>query len=93
MVCLAGQNDHGTARSLRTAYFQVDDKIFQQKDGMALGSSLSPIISTIYMGNFKKLAFDLTQHKPSPCFRYIDIFVVWPHGLEWLQNFLSHLNS
>jgi hypothetical protein len=24
---------------LRTTYFQVDDKFFQQKDGMAMGSS------------------------------------------------------
>jgi hypothetical protein len=26
----------------RTTYFQVDDKFFQQKDGMDLGSCLSP---------------------------------------------------
>jgi hypothetical protein len=25
---------------LRTTYFQEDDKFFQQKDGMAMGSSL-----------------------------------------------------
>jgi hypothetical protein len=41
---------------LRTTYFQVDDKFFQQKDGMAIGSSLSPIVSNIYMEHFEKLA-------------------------------------
>jgi hypothetical protein len=34
---------------LRTSYFQVDDKFFQQEDGMAMGNSLSPIISSISM--------------------------------------------
>jgi hypothetical protein len=36
----------------RTTYFQVDNKFFQQKDGMAMGSSLSPIISNIIHGAF-----------------------------------------
>jgi hypothetical protein len=43
---------------LRTTYFQVDDKFFLQKDGMAMRSSLSPIISNIYMEHFEKLALD-----------------------------------
>jgi hypothetical protein len=79
--------------SLRTTYFQVDDKFLQQKDGMAKGSSLSPIISNIYMEHFEKLDLDSAQHKPLLCLQYVDIFVVWPHGPEWLQNFLSHFNS
>jgi hypothetical protein len=31
---------------LRTPYFQVNDKFFQQKDGMAMGSSLSRLLVT-----------------------------------------------
>jgi hypothetical protein len=31
---------------LRTTYFKVDYKFFQQKDGIAMGSSVSPVIST-----------------------------------------------
>jgi hypothetical protein len=51
-----------------TTYFQVD-KFFKQKDGMAMGegeggSSLSPIISNIYMAHFEKLALDFLQDKP-----------------------------
>jgi hypothetical protein len=41
---------------LRTTYFHVDDKFFQQKDGMAMGSSLSPIASNNLMEYFEKLA-------------------------------------
>jgi hypothetical protein len=48
---------------LRTTYFQVDDKFFQQKDGMTTGSSLSPIISNIFREHFEKLSLDSAQHK------------------------------
>jgi hypothetical protein len=50
---------------LRTTYFQVDDKFFQQKDGMAMGNSLSLIVSNIFMEHFKKLALDSAPYKPS----------------------------
>jgi hypothetical protein len=33
----------------RTTYFQVSDKFLQQKDGMAVGSSLSAVVSNIYI--------------------------------------------
>jgi hypothetical protein len=77
---------------VKTTYFQLDDKFFQQKDGMAMGSLLSPIVSNIYMEYFEKLALYSAQHKPSLWLRYVDdTFVVWPHGPEHLQNFLSYL--
>jgi hypothetical protein len=44
---------------LRTTYFQVDDKFFQQKDDVAMGNSLSPIVSNIFKENFEKLALDV----------------------------------
>jgi hypothetical protein len=37
------------------------DKLFQQKDVMAIGSSLSPIVSNTYMDHFEKLSLDSTQ--------------------------------
>jgi hypothetical protein len=36
----------------------VDDKFFQQKDGMAMGSALSTVVSNIYMENFVELALE-----------------------------------
>jgi hypothetical protein len=60
---------------------QVDDKFFQEKYGMIMGSSLSPIVSNIFMEHFKNLVLDSVQHKPSLWLQYIDaIFVVCPHG-------------
>jgi hypothetical protein len=49
--------------SLRTTHFQADDKFFQQEDGMAMGSSLSPMVSNTYMIYFLILTLDSTQQK------------------------------
>jgi predicted GIY-YIG superfamily endonuclease len=79
---------------LRTTYFQVDDRFYQQKDGMAMGSSLSPTVSNIYMKHFEKLALYSVQHKLSLWLQYVDdTYVIWPHGAYGLQNFLTHLNN
>jgi hypothetical protein len=79
---------------LRTTYFQVDDRFFQQNDGVALGSSPSPIVSNLYLEHFENLALDSALHKPSLWLRYVDdTFVVWLRGPEQLQNFRGYLNS
>jgi hypothetical protein len=79
---------------MKTTYFQFEDKFYQQNDGMAMGSSLSPVVSNIFMEHFEKLAIDTTDLRPAVWLRYVeDTFVVWPHGSTRLQEFLHHLNS
>jgi hypothetical protein len=79
---------------VRTTYFQVEDRFSQQKSGMATASSLSPVISNFFMEHFEQLALDLAPHKPAMWLRFVDdTFVVWPHGMEKLKEFLSHINS
>jgi hypothetical protein len=46
----------------------VDNKFFQQKDGMAVVSPVSSIVNNIYMEHFENLALDSAQHKPSQNF-------------------------
>jgi hypothetical protein len=48
---------------LRTTDFQTDNKFFQQRNGMAVGSSQSPIVNNIFTDHFEKLALDSAQHK------------------------------
>jgi hypothetical protein len=50
---------------LKTTCFQVDDKFFQQKDGMAMGSVLSPAVSNIFMEHSEKLALGTANNRPS----------------------------
>ncbi|PNF22345.1 hypothetical protein B7P43_G18297, partial [Cryptotermes secundus] len=57
---------------LRTTYFQLDDKFFQHKDGMAMGNSLLPIVSNIFTEYFEKLALYSAQYKSSLWLRYVD---------------------
>jgi hypothetical protein len=79
---------------LKTTYFQVGDKFYQQKEDMAVGSSLSPTVSSIYMEFFENLALNSAHYKPSLWLRYVDdTFVIWPHGPQLLQNFFCYLNS
>jgi hypothetical protein len=79
---------------MKTTYFQFEDKFYQQKDGMVMGSSLSLVFSNIFMEHFEKLALETAVFKPAIWLRYVDdTFVVWPHGPSRLQEFLRHLNS
>jgi hypothetical protein len=46
------------------------------------------------MEHFETLVLDSAQPKPTLWFRYVDdTFVIWPHGADGLQYFLTHLNN
>jgi hypothetical protein len=49
---------------LTTTYFQFEDKFYQQKEGMEVGNSLSPVVSNIFMEHFEEIALDTAHHKP-----------------------------
>jgi hypothetical protein len=75
-------------------YFQFEDKVYQQKGGMAMGDSLSMVVSNIFMEHIEEIILDTADHKPAKLLRYVnDTFVVWPHGPARLQKFLHRLNS
>jgi hypothetical protein len=59
---------------------------------MVMGSSLSPIISNIFMEHFEQLALDSAPQKRAMWLRYVDdTFVVWPHVVEKVQEFVFHI--
>jgi hypothetical protein len=75
-------------------YFQFVDKFSQQKEGMAVGNSPSPVVSDIFMEHIEEVALDTADHKPTKWLRYVDdTSVVWPCGLARLQQFLHHPNN
>jgi hypothetical protein len=78
-----------------TTYFQFEDKFYQQKEGMAMGNSVPPVVSNIYeMDHFEERALDTADHKPAKWLRNVDdTFMVWPQGPAKLQQFLHHLKS
>jgi len=57
-------------------------------------SSMSPVISNVFMEYFEILALDTAERKPSLWLRYVeDTFVILPHDLDRLQKFCNHINS
>ncbi|XP_071439012.1 uncharacterized protein [Hetaerina americana] len=66
---------------LKKSYFLWNDKCFQQKEGAAMGSPLSPVVVDIFMENLEKKAIKAYPKKPSLWICYVDhTFVIWPHG-------------
>ena len=75
-------------------FFSFEGEFYEQTTGVAMGSSLSPIVANLFMEKFEKEALDSYPLKPSRWKRYVDdTNVVWPHGEDELRKFLSHLNS
>ena len=59
-----------------------------------MGSPLSPVLADLYMESFETMAIEKAVQPPSLWLRYVDdTFVIWPHGRDTLNDFLSHLNS
>jgi hypothetical protein len=72
----------------------VDGQFYEQTDGVAMGSPLSPVIANFYMEDFEMKAIETATHKPACWYRCVDdTFVIWPHGQEKLKDFLNHLNG
>jgi hypothetical protein len=79
---------------LTTTYFLYDGAFYNHTDGVAMGSSLTPVIANYYMEHFKQQAISAVSRRPTHWYRYVDdTFVVCPHGEEELHNFLIHLNN
>jgi hypothetical protein len=57
---------------LTTTYFQFEDKLYQQKEGMAMGNSLSLEVNNIFMEHFEETALDTADYKPAKWLRYVD---------------------
>ncbi|XP_077778802.1 uncharacterized protein LOC144326219 [Podarcis muralis] len=83
-----------TNHCLTNTYFIHNGQRYKQIEGAPMGSPLSPVIANLYMEHFETNALDKSEHKPKLWLRYVDdTFVIWPHGKEKLDSFLTHLNS
>ena len=61
---------------------------------MAMDSPLSPVIANLYMEDFENKAIQQAIDKPNYWYKCVhDTFVIWPHGLDKLQEFLQHING
>jgi hypothetical protein len=89
--------DEGILRLFRhvqtSSFFRFNGQFYEQTDGVAMGSPLSPVIADFFMERFEETALEGAIHKPLCWFHYVDdTFVIWPHGPRKLSEFLDHLN-
>jgi hypothetical protein len=75
-------------------YFELEGQFYNQEDGMAMGSSLSPIFADIFMEDFEERTLLSAPYKPRLWLRYVDdTFVIWPHDQPKLDSWLESLNN
>lgn len=77
-------------------YFKFNDKFFEQKDGLAMGSPLSPLLAELFMDNLESRIFENSPFKDKIVywFRYVDdIICLWKGSNRQLDHFLKYLNS
>ena len=72
--------------------FVFQGQYYQQMEGAAMGSPLSPIVASIFMEQFEKEALETAPHPPSLWKRFVDdTFVILED--KYKDEFFHHLNS
>ena len=77
---------------LKSTYFVSQGKYYEQFEGAAMGSPLSPIIANIYMKVFETKALSTATNLPTMWKRFVDdTFVVIKTSHK--EEFFKHINS
>ena len=77
---------------LKNTYFSFQGQFFEQVEGAAMGSPVSPIVANLYMEYLEQKALSTTSHPPRFWHRLVDdTFVI--HKEVNKQDFLQHINS
>ena len=83
---------------LNSTYFMFQGKYYEQLEGAAMGSPISPIVANLCMGNFVVEAIRSAPHPPQLWKRFVDdTFTIiqssqkWIHGIHQLYRW-THSN-
>ena len=77
---------------LKTTYFQFKGRFYEQLQGAAMGSPISPIEANLYMEDFEIKAINSAEYPPRIWKRYVDdTFVVIESVRK--EKFLEHINN
>ncbi len=74
--------------------FQLAGQNYVQILGTAMGTRMAPSGACLFMGRLEEERLSSASHKPLVWLRYIDdIFLIWTHGQEELDRFITLCNS
>ena len=77
---------------LKNTYFSFQDQFYEQVEGAAMGSPVSPIVANLYMEYLEQKVLSTAPTPPRFWCRYVDdTFVI--HKEVNKQGFLQHINS
>ena len=74
--------------------FEFENNHYLQLHGTAMGTKIAPAYTNLFMGDLQQKISAQSRLKPLVWRRYIDdIFMIWPHWEEKLNEFVNLLNS
>ena len=77
---------------LRNTYFSFRGRLYEQKEGAAMGSPISPIVANLFMEDFEVRALATSPCPPTLWKRFVDdTFTIIKETHK--EAFLEHLNS
>ena len=77
---------------LKSTYFTYQGQHYQQFEGAAMGSPISPIVANLFMEDFEQKAISTAPHPPYFWKRYVDdTFTILESSHK--RAFLDHINS
>ena len=77
---------------LHNTYFSFQNKFYEQVEGVAVGSTVSPIVANLYMESFERKALASATYPPRVWYRFVDdTWVIQKQAHR--QAFLDHINS
>ena len=79
---------------LTNNYFDFNGKHYHQTSGTAMGTKLAPSYANLFMTKFEQNHVYTYHLQPTLWKRFIDdIFMIWPHVMDSLLEFIGHLNN
>lgn len=81
-----------TSLCMQQNYFMFDNTFYQQKEGLAMGSPLSPLMADIFMDKFE-CQYIIGERHILYYYRYVDdVIICWTGTYRQLLTFVQNLN-
>ena len=79
---------------LTNNHFEFNGKHYHQVSGTGMGTKLASLYANLFMTKFEEKYVYTYPQQPKLWKRFIDdIFLIWPHGMDWRLKFIEHLNT